>query len=774
MKRYLPMVLTQRHFMSVAAVASIALLAGCGGGGGASDDTVTTTTITIPTTNTANTSGTPTAAEISRSNGTAQVGAPTAYSRGSRGQGVKVAVIDTGIDVDHVDLRDRIDNNSIDIVTGSRASVNDQDGHGTHVSGIVAATANGIGTVGVAPSATILAIRADARDRSCSRPLNCGFNDSDNAAAINFAINQGAKVINLSQGKTGGLSSAYQAALNRAAASDVLVVAAAGNDGGNTLINPARTAGTPNARGRVLAVGAVNSSNVRLGFSNRAGNIINAGSMLVAPGLSIRSTNNNGGYTTISGTSQATAFVSGAAAALRSAFPNLNMAQITRILLDTARDLGAAGIDLNFGAGLVDLNAAFQPSGSLSVPLGATLADPSLALAANSVSLPQSFGDAADTAFAGTKILTVDQYNRAYEIVLDQIVRTQKAEFDLGSMLIDQRETERVALTSDDLGAKWLSGSVAHHQDRETVHDRYSLVPRDRARTEADDLDLALNAQLSSSTSVNFNYGTGAMSRGNLALAKTSGLFLDAGSVFDSTGAMHDERGVALGAEHQLNDRIKLGSVFAQSTGDDDMIDGDDATRYQGLYLTHQGEQNATGLTLGILHEQGRVFGSTSEGIFATETNVSQSVTLSHVQGLGQGLDLSAQMTWALSDVDSATGNTQWDDVVSNGWAVALTKTAITNDDDRLGLMVGQPMRSSGNVALDLPRFSSETGDVVREQNNLDLTPTGRQIDVQLAYDRKISPDARWSAYLLARHNAGHSDKNDIDGGVGLRWSQKF
>ena len=92
----------------------------------------------------------------------------------------------------------------------------------------------------------------------------------------------------------------------------------------------------------------------------------------MAPGQNINSTTINNGYSFISGTSQSTAFVSGAAAALKSAFPSLSMAEVTQILLDNARDLGAEGTDLVYGRGLVDLEAALQPSGTLSIPTAGT------------------------------------------------------------------------------------------------------------------------------------------------------------------------------------------------------------------------------------------------------------------------------------------------------------------------------------------------------------------------------------------------------------------
>jgi subtilisin family serine protease len=128
-----------------------------------------------------------------------------------------VAVIDTDIDLDHLDLDQNISAASIDIVINNYATVNDVNGHGAQVAGIIAAEENDLAMHGVAYGATVLAVRADALCFPVYTPACRGFNDTDLADALDYAVAQGAGVINLSLGGTSPQSSVFTDALLRAA-----------------------------------------------------------------------------------------------------------------------------------------------------------------------------------------------------------------------------------------------------------------------------------------------------------------------------------------------------------------------------------------------------------------------------------------------------------------------------------------------------------------------------------------------------------------------------
>jgi serine protease len=261
------------------------------------------------------------------------------------GAGAVVAVVDTGIDASHPDLAGRI-GPGWDFVDGD-STPQDGNGHGTHVSGIIAADAgNGIGVDSVAPGARIMPVRVLDSSGSGS--------DADVASGIDWATDHGAGVINLSLGGTLptsglGMQDAISAAIQHALDQGVIVVAAAGNDGLPFCEN--NTFG-----GKVLCVGAVDKREQRSFYSS-----FGSGVSLVAPGGSdlpgtdedVLSTWNDGGYQELAGTSQATPHVSGVAALLVSLGVR-GQAAVQRIL-STATNIGPSSV---YGAGLVNAQAA--------------------------------------------------------------------------------------------------------------------------------------------------------------------------------------------------------------------------------------------------------------------------------------------------------------------------------------------------------------------------------------------------------------------------------
>jgi subtilisin len=216
----------------------------------------------------------------------------------SRGLGVKVCVIDTGVDKSHPDLAANLAGGKNYVRIQGVVDANrydDDNGHGTHVSGTIAAVDNAIGVVGVAPSAKIYAVKVLNKQGS-------GY-VSDITDGIYDCVNAGAKVINMSLGGSGDPSapSAFKDAINAAVANGVYVVAAAGNEDRD--ISTTTPAGYPN----VIAVAAVDQNYNFASWSNFG---LKADDF-AAPGVSILSTWKGGAYNTISGTSMASPHVAG-------------------------------------------------------------------------------------------------------------------------------------------------------------------------------------------------------------------------------------------------------------------------------------------------------------------------------------------------------------------------------------------------------------------------------------------------------------------------------
>ena len=269
------------------------------------------------------------------------------------GDGVKVGVVDTGIDQSHEDLvgqtADCAGVNSFPflgviggdptVVAGKCADDND---HGTHVSGTIAAIANnGKGVAGVAFNSKLSMCKA--LDSSGSGAI------SGVANCIVWAAQQGDRVISMSLG--GGSSTALQQAVQRAwnNGNGAVVVAAAGNDGNSTVEYPA---GYP----EVVSVAAVDSADQHASFSN-----VNSDVEVSAAGVNVLSTERGGGYEQLSGTSMATPHAAGVAALIAYHNPTWTAAQIRSKLDSAVDDLGTPGRDSTFGFGRVNLAKALAP-----------------------------------------------------------------------------------------------------------------------------------------------------------------------------------------------------------------------------------------------------------------------------------------------------------------------------------------------------------------------------------------------------------------------------
>ncbi|MEK6853232.1 MAG: S8 family peptidase [Nanoarchaeota archaeon] len=252
------------------------------------------------------------------------------------GAGVVVCVVDTGIDKDHPDLQANIVGGRNFVAKGAvvdPAKWDDDNGHGTHVAGTVAALDNSVGVIGVAPQASLLAAKVLNRQGS-------GYL-SDVIAGIDYCVQSGADVVSMSLGSNSDVQALHDA-VDAAYAGGLLLVAAAGNDYGGAVSYPA-------AYDSVIAVSATDSSDNLASFSNIGGEV-----ELAAPGVSVLSTYKDGSYATLSGTSMAAPHVSGVAALAIHANPLLSNVEIRSLLQNTADDLGAAGKDSLFGYGLVD------------------------------------------------------------------------------------------------------------------------------------------------------------------------------------------------------------------------------------------------------------------------------------------------------------------------------------------------------------------------------------------------------------------------------------
>ena len=361
----------------------------------------------------------PASLEFQKNFGLGAIHAEVPFAKGFTGEGITVAVIDTGANPAQADLIGAISPDSTDVFPGRNTPVGVND-HATLVSSVIAARYNGFGTIGVAYKSTILSIRADnTLGASCTK--TCEFDDVETANGIEYAIAHGARVINMSLGGPDPDTFFFQRALADAVAAGVVLTISAGNDSAANPSFPARYAVDPRFAGSILAVGATNSAGAISSFSNRAGFV--ADEFLTAPGQSIIVDCDASGCFSVSGTSFSAPHAAGAIALLLQAFPNLTGKQAIAILLATADDMGAPGVDSDFGHGALNLTHAFDPVGVMSVQsVGGETVD---AVVPPGTHLGQAFGGA----FAsGGELVTIghDSFQRLFIIDLADAYRTSR------------------------------------------------------------------------------------------------------------------------------------------------------------------------------------------------------------------------------------------------------------------------------------------------------------------------------------------------------------
>lgn len=280
----------------------------------------------------------------------------------TRGEGVTVAVLDTGVDADHPDLAGSVRPGKDLVGFGAGKGDDAWARHGTAMAGIIAGHGHGPGdekgVLGVAPGAEILPVRVLLEENDPEQDRARRTRGGALAQGIRWAVDNGADVINLSLGDDSDSANPdpqQDAAVRYALRKGVIVVASAGNDGedGNHISYPAAYPG-------VIAVTAVDEDGDRASFSTSGWY-----ATVSAPGKDVIITEPDRRYYEGWGTSTAAAFVSGVAALVTAAHPELTPAQVKQLLADTARDTPPGGRSDTLGTGLVDAAAAIEMAATM-------------------------------------------------------------------------------------------------------------------------------------------------------------------------------------------------------------------------------------------------------------------------------------------------------------------------------------------------------------------------------------------------------------------------
>lgn len=709
--------------------------------------------------------------EFRNSTGLANINVIPAFELGGTGAGITVGIVDTGVDSTHPDLRDNVSADSIDII-GSRDNPEDEDGHGTIVAGIIAAARNDRAVMGVAFESTVLSIRADEPE-SCGSEDDCSFSDISIANGIRHAVDNGARVVNLS---LGGEAFGFRVfnAISFAAQNDVLVVISAGNDGEVDPSGFAQVAMEPEVADHVIIVGATDLQNNLADFSNNAGNL--AQSFIVAPGEGIQSTFpaalSDGAcdgpgdvfciVTSASGTSFSSPHVAGAVALLAQLFPGLTGPEIRELLLTTALDLGDPGIDAIFGHGLLDIGAALQPVGATSLP---TDADGTSQIETADATLIGSavFGDA----FAGSDLLSglmmTDRFGRSFSVDISGGLITRPDSLNLFGLVDADR---RLAGPGVDLGASGRLSLSAYRDRRAAL--AANLSSYDQSRLEQDRPVAHFARRIDDATDIAMSWGLGPAS---LLDSASAGGRLNRGYALshrmDTALLGGNGAAQAMRVGRWLGAGLRLDLALAFSDDDRAFSLTDDPRARQTSSMSAiarlSGVQGPLqfALTLGETVENGSFLGAVSSGPLSlgdgARTHVAGLDASLHLPGgwrlLGRYLTGLTQATGARSALIADLSR-----VRTQSWTVGVERHGLFTGGDRVGLIATAPLRAAGGQALFRLPVGRDfaAGRFLFEDRRLDLTPTGRERDIELSYSLRPASWMRLDASMIYQMAPGH------------------
>lgn len=665
------------------------------------------------------------------------VKAGAAYQRGWTGAGQTVAIFDTGLYAAHSEFSGRVVT-GYDAIKGKvGVPPTDPGWHGTFVAGVIGASRNGAGMEGIAYDAKLMSVRIantngtiTLSDSALAKGINYAalragvFNNSWNSSATTATVTKSAFT-----SAYGNSLTAWRNAVNN---NNVIVVWAAGNEGKS---NPGVFGALPTwysdlTKGWIVAVATDQSGSIA-SYSNRCGG--SAAWCLAAPGSSVISTYTNGGYAIASGTSFAAPVISGGALVLKQMWPFLKNGDITSIMFRTANKGGIYADQAVYGQGMLDLDNATKPVGTIAVATGSTVSRKS-SLTTSSAMTSGAFGGAFTK--SAQQVMVLDEYNRDYAVALSSLTaplampyNIDKGLINLGSGLttFEMSQGTRLALAMDSIEPNRVPGFALQMQfGGDTMFLAHGVNSSHLFNGIEADIDRT--AMLAKGDALGSAYR-------NLAGTNATGMSLESGLGGGAT--------------------LTLATLFGKQS--DRPLDwapvspyAEQQTSESGVYvmasrLTAPVGPIRLGFESGIVMERDTLLGSASAGAMSLGDSANTAYAgVSAESSLGSGLSLFGGFeigrTYVKSSSDSMVSGMSA--LSSTAFRLGAVQTGIVDENDRMVFALSQPLRvGSGTATLDLPQSRDVDGNVYRSLSSQSLAADGRELDVQLAYSSKLSED---------------------------------
>lgn len=722
-----------------------------------------------------------------------QIGVTNAIeSAASWGKGQLLGVVDTGINATHP----MFSAGQVSQALSSCAAVSfrcsngfaDDNGHGTAVASIAAGntvwkgsaasgggytTANG-NFIGVAPAANIFSGKVLSAAGS-------GFS-TDVAAGVRKAADAGAGVINVSI--TYGNDANMVGAINYAASKGAFIVWAGGNSSQNLLSNANTTGLTALAIQHLIFAGSVSSANVLSSFSNKpgTGKLVNTSNVattyanrwIMAPGEAILAPYTlagNTAYMLWSGTSMAAPVVSGSLMLLQNAWPILKTKGTTAdLLLATAKDLGTAGVDASYGTGLVNLQKAFTPYGTLSVTKANGQVVP-VSSVSGSLITSGAFGSLTAIQSKLASYTAFDGYARNFTVNLSGLIKTPATaasvnplptntysaptaiKFAGGELLVSLQSTNDPMMHLGEFG---------YRADLDTTQAvGYSLFTRKTGEV------------------TGLGYGTSSSYPFARALFNDDLISLQM-SDFDATSASSlAQRGQQFAYGLALSPKLRVAASYSATPTATVLTPNAPQSSQLKVGASYQLAAGLTGgLTYARLDERNSLLGANydSNGLLSFGQSASEifGMSLAYRLTRDSSLAFNAELgrtragSGGESSLFAATSALQ-----SQSFAVTYLQRNLWRNEDQLIASVKQPLRVSSGSAAILTAGVDAQGEAVYQKSWASMVPDGREVDLTLAYRMPVGKTATVTTQAVYQKDALNISGNRATQ-LGMVWNARF
>ena len=668
----------------------------------------------------------PTSAEFLNQWGLRAINVLPAWSN-TTGSGIVVATLDTGVNASHFELADKV----ISVAGGSTVDVDGGGGHGTSIAGVIAAGFNGAGMIGVAYDSRILPIGVADSNR---------FANSNSATAgINLAASRGdVRIISITYGTV--FSEPQNSAIVNAMNAGKLIVVRSGND---SQANPDVPPSVYNQfNGRGIIVGALGGGNNLISISNKAGAAANV--YMVAPGEGIYAPGNrcNDCFTRWTGTSIATPHVAGAAALILSQNPGLSSQEVTEILFNSATDLGAPGVDSEYGHGLLNVGAALSAQGDLDSSSGGSSAALGVGIAALAVGggIAYFWNKNKKAKENLEKTLVFDSYDRPYIMNLNQALNVQKSApklFDVMNMF--DRQTRSVGIDMSDNLSLTMHARTNNPTDYVFLKDSDPFLEADeQVRDEDLAMKMAGNFKNGLSFNLHHNYApsSGFDNVGDLSLSENFIWSSSYGSQYMGFGNLSDSLSLGYQANNKL--AFKLGANRVE----DNLENGQssNAVMLQGSYAPT--DNSSVSLRVNNLYENGNLLGGASSGAFSVSNANTTAVGVTGKYKVFDKFSLFASFTGGFTNVSEQQGSflQSFSGLRSQSWGTGVIGSSLFRYNDRAGFAISSPLRvSNGKADLVVPQSLDGSRNIVSDSTRVSLAPEGSELDFEAFYRMNLS-----------------------------------